>query len=236
MSGMIDKYEPEVSVPVEAVGQEMRVVDDILARAVRMGDPTLAFSYVRQAKMIGQLKGLGVARVLYQTWMDWPKYQQMGVDDEWENVASSQCSLTVEQCRKYRDLVADVYENPAIPAHIKVALQSKPIESQLAVRAAAKEGDLDEDQWQEVIDAVSPAEVRSIVRDARGERTSAGSRIVIWEDRQHRLHAKQGSGGGSIIIGVLRATRDDLEGDDYEHRVRAIAVDRIRRAVGIVQQ
>jgi hypothetical protein len=160
----------------------------------------------------------------------------MGVDDDWENVAPVMCGLALDQCRDYRDLMKNLYANPAVPQWAKDRLLSKPLSGQLYLSHAVH--DLDDDDYHSLLDAVTPNEMREIVRAKRGVSTSSETRVVILEERAnpHIIKAKKGTHGKYIVVGTLRAEKEDLEGNDYEHMVRSIAVERIRRAAGILQQ
>lgn len=241
LSTVHDSLEPEIVMSEADWTSEMEKVDKLLSSALMMGNPLVAFQYVRDAKAMGQLRGLAAARVLYQTWKDWGEYQKMGIDDAWENVAPGMCGLGLIQCRKYRDLIMDVYENEKVPEWVKKPLRGKPIEGQLYLIAAARDEDLTEEDWHGVANAVSPKEIRAIVRAARGATTSSESTISILLERGHKggmgiLKAKKGTNGKYVVLGALRNSREDTEGDDYEHRIRAIAIKRLVDGVGILEQ
>ena len=228
--------EPEVYVDADAMSREMDEVEALLNKALLIGDPNLAFGYVRGVRALGQIKGMGIAKILYQTWTDWPQYQKMGVDDDWENVAPVMCGLALDQCRDYRDLMKNLYANPEVPDWVKKALVTKPLTGQLYLSHATH--DLDDDDYKQLMDANTPNEMREIVRAKRGITTSSENRVVILEERAnpHIIKAKKGTYGKYVVVGTLRAEKEDLEGNDYEHMVRSIAVERIRRAAGILQQ
>jgi hypothetical protein len=227
--------QPEVAVDEAVITAELEDVDSILRRSLMVGDPNIAFSYIRRAAEASVVKGLGAAKVLYQTWIDWPQYQKAGVDDEWENVAPALSGLALEQCKSYRDLIRDVYMNPNVPEWVKPILRGKPIAGQIKLLAAAREGDLTEDDWQKVADAVTPAEIREIVRASRGPATRSETRVVITIGRDGVIKAKQGTNGKYITVGTLRNKREELEGDDYERTVRSVAYNRIKTSAGILE-
>jgi len=230
-----DLRQSEVAVDSGFMDRELDEVDAILRRSLMIGDPALAFSYIRSAAQTSLVKGMGAAKVLYQTWVDWPQYQKLGVDDEWENVAPAMSGISLEVCKKYRDLIKDVHENPNVPDWVKPLLRPKPIEGQLKLIAAAREGDLTEDDWHKVADAVTPAEIADIVRSKRGGVTSSESRVVITVGRDGVVKAKRGTTGKYITVGTLRNKREELEGDGYEETVRNIAYTRIKNSAGILE-
>ena len=108
--------------------------------------------------------------------------------------------------------------------------------TQYALLSPAREGDLDEDVWEEIADAVTEREVKTIIRRERGgQPTSSSTRLIIVEDREGRVRGKEGKNGRYIDCAIFRSSREDLEGDDYEHRVRRKVIERFRRA-GVVQR
>lgn len=233
---LADSRTPEVALDPEVLDEVIAEVDSRMSKALLMGDPNIAFSFIRDFSSWSLAKGIGSAKLLHQTWTEWPKFMAAGVDEEWENYAPGASGLSLEQCRKYRDLVQDVYENPNVPEFAKKALLSKSLDGQLRVRAAAKAGDLTDDDWERIADAVTSQEIGQIVRDRRGAATSSESRIIIVVGRDGVVKAKQGTAGKYVTIGTLRLSRTDTEGDDYEHRIRAIAIERIVRSAGILEQ
>jgi len=226
----------DVAIEDDDLINELVTVDTILSQSLLKGDPTAAFQYIRDVRSLGIRKSMGVARILYQTWVDWPLYQKAGIDDDWENVAPGMSGLSLDHCRRYRDIVANIHENPEIPEGIRKAIMRKPVQSQFALMTAARDGDLDEDDWNAVINASSPTEVSAIVREKRGARTSSESRIIVVEERGGTLKAKQGVNGRYVNVARLLNSREDTEGDGYEQRVRSIVLDKMRRGTGALRQ
>jgi len=230
-----DGREPELYVNPQEITEEMEQIDRLLSSSLMMGNPSMLFGYVSSVGRLARVKGIGVARVLWETWSRWAEYQRLGIGDEWENVAPAECGLSLDQCRKYRDLYAVVYASSDVPQRVKDALIRKPIEGQLALRAAVRDGQVTDEDWEEIIDAVTPAEIKAVVRRIRGDQTSSGSRIVIVLDRQGILKAKRADSGKYVVVVALRNKREDLEGEGYEPTVRAIAIERILRSAGVVE-
>jgi len=208
-------------------------VEEMVQRALMTGDPNPIFRYIRNVGVLGRVKGYGVAKSLWESWKHWPTFQKMGVDDDWENVAPVMSGLSLEQCRSYRDLFHNVHDNPNVPEYAKPFIARLPIEGQLLLNAAARDGDLDDDDWEKVINAETPAEIREIVRGERGPKTSSETRMIMTEGRDGTVKAKEGTQGKYIVVAKLLSTREDLDGEDYAHRVRAKAIARIRRAIGV---
>ena len=227
--------QPEISISKEERKQEDELVDDLLQRAILAGDPTLIFGHVRGVMKVGRRKAYGVARAVYLSWKEWDKFRQQGIDDDWENVAPAMCALSLDQLKNYRDIYLDIFMNPEVPEFAKDYLVGSTMRTQYALLSPARDSLFTEKDWKEVTNAVTEREVKGIVRRVKKTPvTSSETRVSIHETDDHRIRAKQGSNGKYVEVAVLRASDEDLIGDDYEHRVRRIAVERIRRNAGIL--
>lgn len=185
---------------------------------------------MRGVGKLARIKLFGTMMALYESYRIWQELRS--TDDDWENVAPSATGLSLDQCREYRDTYARIYANPKVPAFVKKALPSKTAGAQRYVAPAAAAGDLTEKDWHRIVDAETEAEVKEIVREARGLKTSSGSGYFAKEDRDHILWGKKGN-GPYVQLGVLLGQRENMEGEDYEHSVRAVLITRIRKAAGI---
>lgn len=212
--------------------REMEEVDEVMAKVRLTGDPRIALHHVRRKEMNVRAEGLGVARVLYETYVEWEKFT--AVEDEWENVAQAETGLAVTTCRKYRDLWANVFANKKLPEWIRPILPDKPIRALLLIGPAARDGDLDEADWSEIANSQTDRDVREVIHRARGLHTSANAGLSLTEDRNHVIKGKIGSGGW-VPVAHLMAAKTDLVGDGYEFDVRRAAIARLR-GVGVQQQ
>jgi hypothetical protein len=214
--------------------EESEKVEELVQKAVLSGDPNIIFGYIRSLGIQARIYGYGAAKALWHSWKSWPLFQSQGISEEWENLAPVMSGLSLDQCRTYRDFFEAVHMNPDVPEYVKPYVAQKPIQAQLLLTAAARDGDLSDDDWEKVMNAETPAEIQEIVRGQRGPRTSSETRLIIVEDRDGTVKGKEGTSGKYVIAAKLLSSREDLEGDDeYEHRVRSKVIARIRKAIGV---
>ena len=101
-----------------------------------------------------------------------------------------------------------IFANPTISEDVKLELQGKSIKSLLLLTSAAREGEIDQGTWEKVGDTTTSSEVRSIVRDIRGERTSSKQAIILELNmKSGMLFARKGD--QTEVVGVLNVTLRD---------------------------
>ncbi len=205
----------------------LRRVDEVVEEALKDKDPTIISSFGRNITCDVRMIGIALAKLLYLTRKNWNEFRQGGVDDDFYSVMEAEGVCDSATARKYADMFESVFENPNIPDNIKKLLLGKPMRSLLLLPAAAREGILD---WNEIVDATTVSEVRSVVRKARGEVTSSANAIIITLDiRTGQLSVRKGN-SFPTVFGILNM--ELAHSDDTVHR----AVDRIIQSTGIQEK
>lgn len=176
-------------------------VDKVVSDSLIQADPRPALTFGRNLRRDGQLKGLALAKLLSGLDKNWELFQRTGMDDSLETIIEVEIGISPQTTRKYVHLWQDLFENPDIPEDIKTKLYGKSIRSLLLLKATARDGD--DVDWDKIANATNGAEIREIVRDARGPMTSSESAISIIMDRDGTLYAKRGSDSDRHIIGRL---------------------------------
>ncbi len=148
-------------------------VDDIIGRAVAAGDPMIALEFVQGVQREGFIKGLAIAKLLYRMKQSWQLFQVAGIDDTFENVIEGTIGYSPATVNKYVRMWESIFENNAIADELKQVLMGKPIETLLLLTAAARDGSLDDDDWEDIAHTSDIKEVRSKIREKRGEKTSS---------------------------------------------------------------
>ena len=203
-------------------------VDAVIERSVLQANPTYAFNFGRLLWKDGHLKGLALAKFLSKMSQHWEQFRLGEVQDRFEDAVSSEIGISPQTVRKYSGMWENLFENDEIPEDVRKQLFGKPIKSLLLLNAAARDGDgLD---WDEVANATTGNEIRDLVREARGDRTSSSSAIRIVLTRDGTLKIKKASDPDYVVIGQLYV---ELADDSPEVKK---ALDRIVDRAGILWQ
>ena len=182
------------------------MVDEIVEQSVVQGDIQPAMSLGKSLRRSIQANGLALAKLLYRVKETW---EILGDDNDLYEVIYAEMGVASETAHKYTNMWGAIFANPEIPDEIKEQLQGKPIKALLLLTAAAREGDIDKETWEKVSDAATSSEMRNIVRDLRGDRTSSGAAITLELNMTSgMLYARKGE--MSEVVGVLNV---DLRGE-----------------------
>jgi len=155
-------------------------VDKVIEKSVANGAPRDAFRYIGDLRRSGHVAGLAMAKCLYEIKVRWDSFP---TDDDFVDVAMAETGLGVGTIRKYTDLWEAIFMNPKIEAKVKEALTSKPIGSLYLLAPAAKEGQLEADDWKDAAKAPDRQSIREIVQRKRGMRGPANTALVLMLDR-----------------------------------------------------
>lgn len=203
--------------PVRITDEEMKVfdeVDDIIGKAVLIGDPLMAFEYGSMLRRQQAVRGLALAKLLYRMRESWDLFKAAGTSDDLPTMAQIHLGVAPETTKKYVNMWESVFANNEIGDDIKKILMGRPIGDLLLLTAAAREGSLDDSRLLEAALAPDRSSLRDIIRDGRGEQTSSGSAIRIL---LYMVNTKAGNIGSLIAlrgkervqIGVLFVESDD---------------------------
>jgi hypothetical protein len=176
-------------------------VDTVVASSLIQADPRPALEFGRRLRRDGQLKGLALAKLLSCLDKNWAMFQTTGMEERIEDIVFVEMGISPQTTRKYIRLWEDLFENPMIAQDIKNKLFGKSIKSLLLLTAAARDGD--DIDWSRIANAENGAEIRELVRDARGPTTSSEASVLLMMDREGILYAKRGSDGDRLMVGRL---------------------------------
>lgn len=152
------------------------MVDEIVEQSVVQGDIQPAMSLGKSLRRSIQANGLALAKLLYRVKEAW---EVLGDDNDLYEIIYAEMGVASSTVHKYINMWGAIFANPQISDEVKAQLEGKPIKALLLLTAAAREGEIDEETWERVSDATTSSEVRSIVRDLRGERTSSNQAIIL---------------------------------------------------------
>jgi hypothetical protein len=217
--------QPQVQVSLLLQSKEMTEIDTIIDRAVTSGDPLIATDHGNQLGRSIALKGVALAKLFFGMRSNWELFRAAGIEEEFGDfVNAHMTTITSKVAEKYADMYEAVLANADIPLQIRDQLAGKPIKQLLLLTAAVREGDLDEDDLEDVV-VLDYNGVRQKVRDARGDVTS--SRRTITARLVQREESKYPHGSLVVfgadeqeVIGQFKLIPETETGRIYLERIK----------------
>lgn len=216
----------------DALQQMTQEVDAIIVRSVTAGDPLIACEYGNAIRSQAAIRGLALAKLLYEMEKNWEFYVAAGIEDEFEIFIEVQMGISQQTTRKYTTMWRNIFASDFVSPEIKQKLQSKPIQELLLLTSAVEEGSLTDEELETI--AVSDRHrTREIIKQARGEQTSSRTAVVgsiqMRDGRYPRGTIIATREGESETVGFL-----NLDLDNNSAGAKLVA--RIRNASGLVER
>jgi hypothetical protein len=195
-------------------------VDDVVGRSIAAGDPLIALEYIQGLQRDWLIKGLATAKLLYRMKQAWDLFRAAGIDDDFENVVEATTGYKPATVNKYINMWDSIFENDDLTEEIKTQLAGKPIETLLLLTAAAREGSLDQSDWDHIAQSSDIKDVRSRIREKRGEQTSsrmAKLPSLFYRDTGGRVRGTLiiTVDGDQKVVGFLNMDTGDDDVDQY---------------------
>jgi hypothetical protein len=191
-------------------------VDDIMAIAVETGDPTPALDFAASLAATGYLRGIQLARLLYEIDEAWDKFD---TDDTAEDAVFKHMGTSPVTFHQYTRMYRYVLKD-------RPRLVGKPIRGLIGLIAAARDEEFDDDDWEEIYNAMDVASMLAVRYRVRGLQTSGHARIVIEHSRDGYVRARRGEETEELGF-LTRSPKTD---------VGRRALDRIQRGSGMVER
>ncbi len=196
MSDIIGRNDTTLALTNKGV-MALRDVDELLERARLMNSPIPVFREILDIRRSAQVMGVKVFMLLGRLEEQWKDF---GVDDDFISTAEVETGLSVETIRKYTRLYRQTFGNPSLTDMDKNKLAGMSTKALLLAAPALAEGEVNVD---EIVGAVTEGEVRDLVREKRGAKTSSENRVTILLDRTGQLKCRRGSDGPFEVFGFL---------------------------------
>ena len=128
------------------------------------GDPQVAVAYGRDLVRQGFMKGLKLAKFLFEFKEGWAdtKGQVKGTDQRVEDFVFFEMGVPVETFTKYTDAYGEVLLRS--PEKYRRMIAGKPIGGLILLIAAAREGQLEEGDWKDIAFSHDKASIQEVVR------------------------------------------------------------------------
>jgi hypothetical protein len=220
----IDGFLDQEIVVKDVARAALSYVDLLVDEAIASGKEELIADFVRDQKASMHISGLSLAKLLYR----WREAREMfGIsNDDFEDRVFEQTGISPQTTRKYVLVWETVFVKASLPEAIENALLGKPMQGLLLLPAAVQEGQLDDEDWEEIASAPDPASIKEVVRAKRGKVTNSHTAVTIYLKRDGTLIAHQGE--EQEAIGYLNLNTELACG--------AAAVSRILREARVVER
>lgn len=158
------------------------ILDQVQAsidESVRIGDPSIALGTVRDLVAIIKISGIGLAKVLYLLKKSWHRFEISGDFIEIIHEVTGLHSHTIERYVK----VWAMYEENSVPENIAEQFQQRNIMEQIPVAFAIAQGHtLDQEDWQEILDAPDLYTIGRVLRDIKGQPPRKSSLQLVMDN------------------------------------------------------
>lgn len=168
------------------------------------GTPEPAFDYGRNIIREGRIKGVKLAGLFYELRRVWTNFQTGG--DRVEDAVEREVGVPKDSFVKY----ADAFEHVVLK---RPALAGKPIEGLIKLIAASREGQLEEEDWNELEMAHNVGAMLAVRDRVRGVHTSGNTRLYRWRSPEGQLYCKRGPEGEIKQFGFLYPNTGDEDVD-----------------------
>ena len=207
-------------------------IDVVIEEAVDRGDHRIIMRMLYGFQGLGQAVGLAKAKALYEGQRHWALFP---IDESYTFVDAclAEAGISHETVRKYVPIWEHVVQNPMLSDAQREVILTKPIVALDLLTAAAREGEITDEDWDEIILAPDKATIRELVRKIRGHVGPSQTAVVItYNTKDGTVRARR----GDILtpVGSLPQTIPGLS--DEQEEIKNISQERIIRACGMVVQ
>lgn len=156
-----------------------------------------------------------LSQILYYLDVNWTRISnKAGIEDDLYSYAETEFLLSPQTVRKYSDMWRLVFANPSVPEHVKEVLKTRPINFLLRLIGIARE-DPDVDTWERIAKCETMVELRELLKELRGEKTSSKTAIVYRFDiRKRVVLATKGNKTYSIAVISVPPKLDDPDSQE----------------------
>lgn len=198
-------------------------VDSVIEECLATKDPTKAIelgkSYIRDV----QLKGVGLAKLLYRLYEEWEKF---GLGEPFKDRIEVEWGLHRGTINQYISIMDEVLDNHDIPEEVRRRLSEHNVRTLKRLVRPAREEEFTEGMWREVSTLPDYSSVAEYVDNAMGKSSRGRPSITYKLYPDGSLYAI--SGGDMVLLAIFRNTREDRK-----NRLRRRANDKIFSAIGV---
>lgn len=187
-----------------------------IIEAIEEGQMNEVTRFILLVRKNTHYSALILAQVLYYLDINWTRItEKSGIEDDLYSYAETEFLLSPQTVRKYSDLWRLIFVNPSVPDHVKETLKHRPINFLLRLIGIARE-EPDVDTWEKIASCTTMRELRDLLRELRGERTSSKTAITFHFDIRKRV-VTASRGGKTFPVAVISIPNSMDDEESQEH-------------------
>ena len=197
-------------------------VDEIVEESVERKDVYYALNVCRNLIQLAQLSGIALAKFFYLIKKHWDEYE---IGDNFNDTVADYVGKHPGTVSKYMQ-IWEMHETKLIPEEFAEDIRQRNIKDQVPIATAIAQGyEMDDEDWQELVDASDFNEVSAKIREIKGKEPSR-SAILIFLSDDGQISAMQE--GETEFVGFL-----DIEGVGL---IKEKAIQRIIKTSGMLER
>lgn len=197
-------------------------VDEIIEESLERNDVYYALNACRNVKQIAQLSGIALAKFFYLIKRNWEEY---GIGDNFNDTVADYVGTHPATVSKYMR-IWEMHETKLIPEEFAEDIRQRNIKDQVPIATAIAQGyEMDDEDWQELVDASDFNEVSAKIREIKGKEPSRSALLIFLSD-DGQLSAMQE--GETEFVGFL-----NIEGAGL---IAEKAIQRIIKTSGMLER
>ncbi len=200
MSQLTYSHDQAQRIQKDVLAEVYNEVDEQVERSLLDGRPDIALGYAESLLITGHLRGVQLMKLFYELSQVWDKFE---TDDTMEDYIFNHLGVSGRKLREYVGIYQHILKD-----HPK--LTGKPIIGLIGILVAAREGEFNEDDWDDLAKAPDASTMFDIRRQVRGVQTSGSNRLVLTWERDGQVYCRRGD-TAKKHLGFL--TRDDDDDD-----------------------
>lgn len=180
-------------------------VDEFYEEALTTNNPVLTIlTKIRELGASITMSGLALAKLMYRTWEDWPKFQ---INDTFEDVIFAYTGKSRVTIDRYLE-VWSMYAEDKIPKEFQRSIQSLPVRSQVPIALALRQGhEIEKEEWEKIVNSPDHASLAATMREIKNEPMRKSGLMFVLH-RNGDLTATD-SEGKTHFIGYLNLKEAD---------------------------
>ena len=211
-------------------------VDQVLGDFDKSKSPDKALKAAKDLVQAAKVSGLGLAKLLYGLGKRW---KALGMEDEFEDRAISELSLSRATIQRYTDVWEKLHEESTrkVPAELQSEIAARPIKQQVRIVSTVKAagGKLKKSEWREIANTNDDATLKTVTNAILGRPERKNGMTLQLDRRDDFGNAELLVFGNNkrISLGMLRVLNDTDTED--EKTLRECALARIIKNCGILE-
>ena len=185
------------------LGEEL--ADKIIAQTEITKDPYYALDSLMNIERINSITGIAKAKILHYLLSHWNDF---GIQEPFVEVMQSYSGLSSANVIKRYINIWELFASDTIPPEYQEELKQKPINNLTPLISTLNAGyELEDKQWEEVIDADNNWQVQDAMRRVKGSEPTVRSLFYVFDKVSGILYAI--NQGKKYIVGRLIMTSQE---------------------------